>query len=536
MDSVDLHSLQGFLPFIFLFLFFVFALSMDWILNATSNRLSLFLGHGQIFLFNYLGRNSFIDIAIASLWQWMSLRKKAFFTQIATFVHVNSFNRKQIILIFMGSFIGLGLSIFLLTLVHLSIILALLFFGFFIRFIKIPYGDLGWTFLGLGFFLLLVVSLDQIFVNLSFLPYILTHILEDSVWPFWILVFVSSLMFTTPIGFILTLSLFHFLVGLEVSSLPLAYFIYGLCTSTWVVLWFFRSHRRLRYFLFMGFVLQLIQLLLVYVSLFFYKSQVESIWISIWEQKNFLDSYLFFCFGFVVYFCLPFLLLSPFFVYLLKISFFSEAKRKRTQSQKILLWPSSSPVFSIDFSIFFLRQEFLKLATLSHTIFKMGREIGTGQEEKVEKKLQRYQAVIVRVSKELKTFCFQSGTQNCYKSHLEQIFNIYKSIHHLNLLVENLFHIFYVLENDSMDGEWKRECRYWLSLQLLVFESFFNRLLGLDVHESQTIKDSLQKSYDLLQGSFLNGLKGGGRAKFLPPFYRLLEVNHQLTSIRPWDK
>ncbi|NQZ19442.1 MAG: hypothetical protein HRT44_09335 [Bdellovibrionales bacterium] len=177
--------------------------------------------------------------------------------------------------------------------------------------------------------------------------------------------------------------------------------------------------------------------------------------------------------------------------------------------------------------MFLLRQEFGKFSTLVHTIFKLSREADV-EEESVNEKLTRYQRILIRVGDEIKELCFSVGKQRSYRWHVQEIMSLYKYVNQLELLVDDLSQIFLLLQEKDIDEEWEKECRYWLSIQLKIFESFYNYTLGVGKDDSEKVKANIQKSYDVLERLFAQELSHK-KIKSLPKnFYRVTESNANL--------
>ena len=121
------------------------------------------------------------------------------------------------------------------------------------------------------------------------------------------------------------------------------------------------------------------------------------------------------------------------------------------------------------------------------------------------------------------------GKQRSYRWHVKEVLSCYKSVNQLELLVDDLSQVLILLQSEKMDGEWEKECRYWLSLQLLIFEFFFNRVAGVEEADQEKIKVQLQKSYDVLDRLFSEKEISSGFKNLSKTFYRLTDSNGALT-------
>ena len=85
--------------------------------------------------------------------------------QLACFVNVGSFNKRQSLYIVYGAFLGMGLSIFFLLLIHPVLGVALGVVGFAMTLLtKDQFKDAGVSALNFGLFILAVYFFDQ-FLN-----------------------------------------------------------------------------------------------------------------------------------------------------------------------------------------------------------------------------------------------------------------------------------------------------------------------------------------------------------------------------------
>ena len=511
----------GFAPIVTILIAFIaLAILSDFLLELVSVRSTLSTGRFQNWLFDHFGQSSFYDILIAVAFQLISFRKRAFFMQLSSFVNVGSFSRRQALSITLGAFIGWGLSAGFLLLIHPIVGIALGLIGFVLTFFtKDQLKDLGIAFLNFGLLILAVFFFNQFLATTS----LNIHQYDIGEGFVFLIIFFTSVFFRTPIAFLLMLSMVHYLIGLSSWWLPVAYFSHGILFLGKYYFHFFRGHQRLYFTLGMTLGLQVLQCMVAFALVFVFHNKIDALIVP----SHFLSSYFSIVLGYIVYFSLSVVIILPLIYLFLISSVFNEVEKKKGSVQKILSLPQRGNLFSLHFSMFLLRQEFIKFTTLVHTIFKLSREADV-EEESVNEKLTRYQRILIRVGEEIKELCFSVGKQRSYKWHVQEILVFYKHVNQLELLVDDLSQIYILLQSEDLDEEWEKECRYWLNLQLLIFESFFNYVVGVGKDDPDKVKNNIEKSYDVLERLFSEDL-GNKKVKILSKnFYRVTESNGEL--------
>lgn len=495
--------------------FLVFAILSDFLLEIFSVRMSLSTGRIQSWLFDHIGQNLFTDFLISIGFQFFSFRKKAFFTQVASLANVGSFNNRQILIISLGSFIGIGASIIMLAggSVYGGILLCAISFLLSIL-SKDQLKDLGVAFLGLGLFVVALQFFNQ-YLSSSMAGIQNFDISEGLA--LGLIVF-STLMFRTPVAFLLTLGMLHFFVGLNIYWLPGFFLIHSLLGCARFYLPIVRNLKRLRVFAFVVFWLQISQWAISQSAVYFF----ERTFAWSFYPESFLDSYKIIVLAYFGYMSLSLLVVVPLVFAKSYLPFFNKPEEKKSGSQKILVDSQRGSNFSIHLSLFLLRQEFIKFTTTVHTLFKISRETDYDQEE-INQRFVRYRGMLERVGDELKELCFHIGKQRSYRWQVKEIMSYYRYVNQLELLMDDLAFVNGLLREKGQDEEWERECRFWLGLQLKMFESFFNFSLGVGKDEPEKVKANIEKSYNILD-RFFQDEKNRERAKnSTKTFYRITE-------------
>ena len=500
------------------------AILCDFLLELVSVRLTLSTGRLQKWFFDRLSLGNFSDYLISISIQFLSFRKSAFFTQFSSFVNVGSFSKRQILFILTGTFIGIGLSALLFIFIHSFFSILLMACGFVLTlFAKDQLKDMGVAVLNFGMMLLVLWIFNTLFSHSTM------NIHQFSFGePFLFLtVICSTLLFRTPIAFCILLGMIHFLIQLNSWWLPLAFFVGGVFTLAPFYLFLLQGRRRVYYSIFITFGLQVIQLLASYGFLYFYHEDVD-LWL---KATDFITSFVKIVICFVAFNAGTLIITSPILYIISRFPFFAEPeeKERKKTAQKILIPQQRGSVFSLHFSLFLLRQEFIKFSTLVHTILKLGREADESDEE-TNNKIIRYQRVLVRVGDEIKELCFSVGKQRAYRWHIAEILTYYKYVNQLELLVEDLSSILFELQKKGIGEEWEKDCRYWMNLQLLTYEDFFNLIVGVPQSDGGKHKANIQKSYDVLDRLFADQNLSSDFKKLSKAFYRITESNSALKS------
>lgn len=490
----------------------VLVIISDFLLDLFSMRISLATGRVQSWLFDHFGQNLFADFLIAILFQFVSFRKKAFLLQLGTFINTGSFSGRQLMILMPASMIGVGLSMLLLTGGSVSLgaglFLASLFLGLNS---KEQLKDVSLAFLALSLFIMSFYFFGQ-YLKVSTLNIHHFQIQEPLVIG---MVVGAALFFRTPVALLLILSVINHTMGLNVLWLPLLFFIY--CFLTFISFYsnLVRRRSRLYFSLSVLFVSQLLQLLISWGLVYLFMQDLQ----SHLSSGQFFQSYQTIVIAFVVYCAGTLLIVMPiyFLLSLLPIEKFSENKK---DAQKIEVLPGRGQVYSLHMSLFLLRQEFKKYTTSVHTLFKLSRETGAG-EEKINQRYARYQSILTRVGDELKELCFSVGRQRSYRWQVREVMTYYKMINQLELLVEDLNHVIRLLNEQHFTESQEKDCRFWLGLQLKIFESFFHFTVGVGRDEKDKVQSHIDKSYEVLDRFFVDSDKGSRSSS--QTFYRITE-------------
>ena len=493
----------------------VLAILSDFLLELFSVRMSQSTGRLQSWLFDQFGRNLVGDLFISIFFQFFSFRKKAYFLQLSSFISVGSFAQKQMLVIVFGSFIGLGMSVLLLAGGHFYIGGVLCFLGFILSLLsKDQVKDVGMALLALGLFLISLFFFNQYLASSTL------NIHNYQVSEFFVLTLVvaSTLFFRTPIAFLIMLALFHFFVGINSLWLPVLFFLHSL-VSLQQFYWQL-TQRRKRLLFAIGLVLffQVIQFLVSIGLVYSYDSYFS----LLFSSGNYYESYRVIILGYGLYMSCSLLLLSPLLFVISFLPLFKESDGKKTESQKIINTDQRGQCFSIHLSLFLLRQEFKKYTTSVHTIFKISRE-SDYEEEAINQRFVRYQGVLTRVADELKELCFSIGRQRSYRWQVKEVMSYYRIINQLELLVEDLGAVTSLLREKDQDEDWEKECRFWLGLQLKLFESFFQFTVGVGKDDPVKVKANIQKSYEILDRFFVDKREFSQNKVSSQTFYRITE-------------
>ena len=94
-------------------------------------------------------------------------------------------------------------------------------------------------------------------------------------------------------------------------------------------------------------------------------------------------------------------------------------------------------------------------------------------------------------------------------------------IQQLELLVEDLNHVIRLLNEQHFTESQEKDCRFWLGLQLKIFESFFHFTVGVGRDEKDKVQSHIDKSYEVLDRFFVDSDKGSRSSS--QTFYRITE-------------
>ena len=493
----------------------VLAILSDFLLELFSVRMSQSTGRLQGWLFDQFGHNLFGDFLISIIFQLFSFRKKAYFLQVSSLINVGSFNKKQVFILLSGSFVGMGASIILLMGGHLVVGGSLCLVSFLLSlFSKDQLKDVGMAFLALGLFLTSLFFFNQYLLSstLNIHNYQLSEVFVFAI------LAGSTLFFKTPVAFIITIALLHFFIGLNVLWLPALFLGHWLLSLSGFYWQFFKKRKRLNFSLASVLFIQVLQFS-ISMGLVCY---LQEYFASLFVANSYYQAYKVSLVAYALYTGCSVLLAAPGLFLISLLPFFKEDAGKKTENQKIINLDQRGQCFSIHLSLFLLRQEFKKYTTSVHTIFKISRETDY-EEEKINQKFVRYQGMLVRVGDELKELCFNIGKQRSYRWQVKEIMSYYRIVNQLELLVDDLGLVAAMLREKDQDEEWEKECRFWLGLQLKLFESFFQFTVGVGKDDPEKVKANIEKSYEILDRFFVDKKASGKNKVTSQTFYRITE-------------
>lgn len=493
----------------------VVAIVSDFLLQLYSVRVSQSTGLIQKWIFEQLGSSLFFDYVAAIFFQFISFRKKSFFLQLSSLVNVGSFNKKQVLILLLGSHIGIGLSLLLLVPGYITLGLGLCLLSLCLAVIKKDQlRDLGVGFFGLGLFLIILGLVDP-FLEATTLN--IHNIFVNQSAALAIVIF-STLFFRTPVTFLLSLAVFHLYLGVKLYWFPSLFLLHGLVSLLRFYWQLFQGRKRLHRLLLINFLLQLCQWLVTSLICYAFGSVFE----GLMPVSTFVDAFQLVIVAYIIFNSLSLVLMSPLVFLISLLPYFNKSEEKKSGNQKIINFEQRDQSFSIHMSLFLLRQEFKKYTTSVHTIFKLARE-SDYLEEKVNQRFVRYQAILTRVGEELKELCFSIGRQRSYRWQVQEIMSYYKTVNQLELLVDDLAYVSSLLRKKDLDEDWEKECRYWLALQLKLFESFFHYTVGVGRDDADKVKANIEKSYDILDRFFAGQEPSGSLRNTSQTFYRITE-------------
>jgi hypothetical protein len=493
----------------------VLAIVSDFLLELFSVRMSQSTGRLQVWFFEHFGHNIFLDFCMSVFYQILGFRKKAFFLQLSSLINVGSFSAKQCLILVLGSFAGWGLSLMLFypssiifggVLCAISFVLGL--------FWKDQIRDLGVALLAWGL-LLIIFSLFNSFLSVSLLN---LHNIQVHAPTLVVLIILSSLLFRTPLPFLICVASVHHFMNIGLIWFPLLFFVYQVISLLPFYSQILYKRQRLHQTLITTFVIQLLQLFFGLVICWTFASPLS----SMVRVESFSEALQVVLLSFLLVSTVVVILFMPMVFLITLLPLYNPSEEKKLGAQKIINTDKRGQCFSIHLSLFLLRQEFKKFTTSVHTIFKLSREADSGEEE-VNQRFVRYQAMLVRVGDELKELCFSIGRQRSYGWQVKEVMSYYKIVNQLELLVDDLGMVTAALRQENLDEDWEKECRYWLGLQLKIFESFFHYTLGVGKDDAQKVQSHIDKSYEILDRFFANR-KGLGAAQVSSQtFYRITD-------------
>lgn len=474
----------------------MFAILSDFLLELFSIRISLCTGRLQVWMFDRFGQSPLVDFFFFIIFQFFSLKKNRFFPQISSLVNVGSFTRRQTFLLAIGSLCGFGLSSVFLFAGPWILGFCLCFSGFILSLLtsKDQVRDFAYSGFALGLFVIAATLFNEYLQTTTY------AIFQYSLGPLFGLgvLLATTLFFRTSVAFIIFLSLFHHYIGINIVWLPILFFAHNSLLALGFVWQIIGGKRRLSFLLAMVLLTLLSQLGLgLFVSL--YQPGLVSGLATTIGTTDFIDVFRTVVVYYGLFNLLPLIVVGPLGFLFSKIGLFDESKIKKSDSQKIINLEGRGGCFSIHLSMLLLRQEFKKYTTSVHTIFKIGRE-SDGEQEEINKKFVRYQKILSRVGDEIKELCFNIGRQRSYRWQVKEVMGCYRYVNQLELLVDDLSVIAQLLRKEGLPEEWVKDCRYWMGLQLMIFESFFDQIVGVERDEAsrEQVELNVKKSFEVL--------------------------------------
>jgi len=463
-------GLPNFLQNILLFFGSLFLL--DLLLSIASLKLSLSTGRFQYFLLNQIGKNSAGNFLISMALRSFSFLEKAYLVQLKSWVSVGSFTMRQKFVVCAGGILGSSLlyGLFLSPLNYFFVgfgTVGCLMAFFWKREIR----DLGFgiLLLGLSFglvqFLLFSQSMDHGF----FVPWSIP--LAGQIF----LVFISYFLFKTLVPILVLISFFFFKSW--VGSEQFVLFFTAISAARALAIIDFKSlkAKRLKYFLYFLLSNILLQPLL-YLLLF--RHLVEGFVSSVEGELLWSTSF----FVTVVSFMFFELAILPLFLGWFAVSPWIDKggkKKNKMEPQKIYSGENRNEVYSIHFLIHLLRQEFVKFATLTHTTFKLGKEVGLSEGDTFYR-FKKYCSILPKVADELKSLCFSIGQQKTYSNQMLEVFARYRLVNQMELLVDDLEEVVEKIRPAEKPEGFQKDILRWFQNQLRVFEDFYFTAVGIE--------------------------------------------------------
>jgi hypothetical protein len=109
----------------------------------------------------------------------------------------------------------------------------------------------------------------------------------------------------------------------------------------------------------------------------------------------------------------------------------------------------------------------------------------------------------------------------------------YKVVNQLELLIEDLTYVTDVLREQKVSEDWEKECRFWLGIQLKLFEVFFEASLGVEEKDMEKLRQNIERSYEIL-GRLFDDQEGLRSQKLASQtFYRITESISNLSLQAP---
>jgi len=473
--------------FSMLLVFLSSAILVDLLLTVFSQRLSLSTGRLQRWFFDQFGHSGVADGIVALAFQLLSFRHRAFFVQMASFLNVGSFSRYQALQTLGGALAGAGLSVLLLAWPFENLAIGLIGTGFVIGLFpgeqKTDFGValLCW---GASLFVILVCGhhLESLIVPTN-------DMVPSGIFIFSLFCFLS-LGFQTVLPALGGLALWATWCGFSYQWLPAAFFAYGLMTN----MGFYRllNYRRMKFAIVGLFVFQIFQIVIGgFVLLELYGMGV----LSFSKGSSFVENLQAMLFSYGIYQGSS-LVGLPVLVACRNLPLWNEPKHKKSV-QKIIAPPHQKRVYSLHLAMLLLRQEFLKMTTLAHTLLKLGRETESTN-DLVGKKLEKYMSVLERVASEIKELCFSVGKQKAYRSQIHEVMTTYRTVVQLELMIDDMSYFIRFLQLKDLGEDLERDCRYWLGLQLKIYEVFFENLTMPELQSLEPVEDLAAKALEVI--------------------------------------
>ena len=103
------------------------------------------------------------------------------------------------------------------------------------------------------------------------------------------------------------------------------------------------------------------------------------------------------------------------------------------------------------------------------------------------------------MANEIKKLCSNIATRNFYDWQARDIMERYYQVSLMEQLTKDLSKIAFLIKEKQWNDERKREYRFWLGLQLKLFESFFNTIVGMEEKNKDKIQSVTKKSNEILR-------------------------------------
>ncbi len=458
------------------------AISSNILIDYFSYYFSLSTRRFQKWTLDQVRGKSLHDFFLFILLQLISFRKKAFFHQLGALINVRTFNVKQNGVILLASFIGIGVSTFLLS--HLNFYIPILIIMGTWGLKKYEYKEMIPLLLSLVCLILFGLLLDLFD---SYLSRSALNIHTYKVGPAFILLisFLTSHHFRTPLAFLVSFSFLYVFMDINSFWFPIFFLIHSLVTYSGFYLMFIGKHSRTYHSLFLCFVFQIFQFLVSFVFTSYYFTDLK----EFLRPEGFLSSFKTVILLYSAYQVLPLLLLAPFVMIFPSFLTFPFLTRTRGDTQKIIYQEQKSNSFSIHLSIYLLRQEFKKYLTTILTLYDWSKQIVNSQLSRKER-FEYYHGVLNRVGEEIKELSLKATEHKAPADLTHHIMSFYKEINKLDSLVQSLNRLILkwieMDQTQQLNEAQKKVAVELIKNQVLVFENYFNSKVGLPVISAES--------------------------------------------------